>query len=78
MERAATHRTADKDAEGVILFSWVGLYQQKTKQNQNRILSKVPRGGQKQNRTINYLQCPTPLERSIESHSVFLKLSHPY
>jgi hypothetical protein len=38
MERAATHRTADKDAEDVIPFSRVGLYQQKTKQNQNLIL----------------------------------------
>jgi hypothetical protein len=78
MEGATTHRTADKDAEGVILFSGVGLYQQKTEQNQNRILLKVPRGGVELPALFNTLACPTPLKRSIEFHSVFLKLSHRF
>ena len=36
------------------------------------------KGGLKQNRAINYLQCPTSLKRSIEFHGVFLKLSHDF
>lgn len=37
-----------------------------------------PGGGRKQKCSFNCLSCPTPLKRSIESHSVFLKLSHQF
>ena len=59
-------------------FLSVGLFQEKTQQNQNRIVALVPRGGVKILRIVNTLACPTVAKRPIEFHYVFLKLSHRF
>ena len=56
---AVTCRLAVGNRRGSISFSWVGLFQEKTKQNQNRIFVLVPRGGIEPPTPAFSVQCST-------------------
>jgi hypothetical protein len=59
-------------------ISCVGLFQEKTEQNQKRIFALVPRRGANQTRLVNSLSCPTFANGPIESQWVFSRLSHRF
>jgi hypothetical protein len=58
MNGAVTGQLAVGSRRGSIPFSWVGLFQEKTEQNQSRIFVLVPKGGRNQNCSINSLSYP--------------------